>query len=178
MNMKILITGPPRSGKSTLILKLLGYFTQYNIPTSGFITPEVREYGKRIGFDIENISTKEKVKLAREGNFETRFKLGKYSVFKEEFETFIEDLFALEKKKRDLIIIDEIGKMELFSIKFQDIIRELFSSNLMIIATIGLTLKHPIKSYLLKIPEIQLFNLTRQNFQLIFEKIISFISLN
>ena len=65
MKVKILITGPPRSGKSTLIARLIEYFSKKQISIYGFLTPEVREGNRRIGFDIEDISTKEREKLAR-----------------------------------------------------------------------------------------------------------------
>lgn len=177
MNRKILITGPPRCGKSTLISKLIKYYTnEKNYVIYGFLTPEIREHGNRIGFDIVDIYSGEKSQLARVGNFKTKYKVGKYNVFIEEFDKYLDNTLVLEGKTADLIIIDEIGKMELFSKKFQDFIKRIFASNIAILATIGLKLKHPIKNYLLHLPNVQLLNLNRQNFQTIFQKIIFSIS--
>ena len=170
---KILITGPPRCGKSTLISKLIDHYSERNYIIHGFLTPEVRKDGIRIGFDVLNILTGKKARLARIGNYKTRFKLGKYKIFIDEFEELISNLEQNIEKERTLIVIDEIGKMELFSTKFQDILRSIFRSNIPILATIGLKLNHPIKDYILKIPEVTLFNLTRQNQQKIFQKIIT-----
>lgn len=170
---KILITGPPRCGKSTLISKLIDYISKKNFIIHGFLTPEVRKDATRIGFDVLNILTGKKARLARIGNYKTRFKLGKYKIFIDEFEELISNLEQNIEKERTLIVIDEIGKMELFSTKFQDILRSIFRSNIPILATIGLKLNHPIKDYILKIPEVTLFNLTRQNQQKIFQKIIT-----
>lgn len=176
MIQKILITGPPRCGKSTLISKLIEYYTKEKFTIFGFLTPEIRTRGKRIGFDIVDIYSGEKSPLARVGNFITKFKLGKYTVFIDQFEKFLERTLLLEEKHIDLIIIDEIGKMELFSEKFQDFVKMIFNSNISIIATIGLNLRHPIKNYLLNIPSVLLMNLNRQNSQLIFKEVISLIS--
>jgi len=74
-----------------------------------------------------------------------------------------------------LIVIDEIGKMELFSRKFQTFIKNIFSSKISIVATIGLKLNHPLKNYLLNLSSVLLLYLDRRNSQLIFEKIISVI---
>ncbi|GAH85681.1 unnamed protein product, partial [marine sediment metagenome] len=53
---KILITGPPRCGKSTLISKLIEYYNNKKDYTIyGFLTPEIRERGNRIGFNIVDI---------------------------------------------------------------------------------------------------------------------------
>jgi nucleoside-triphosphatase len=175
MKTKILLTGPPRCGKSTLILKLINYCLENDIPIDGFLTPEVREANKRIGFDIECITTKEKKRLARIGNFETQYKLGKYHIFIEEFESIITQLENLELKKIKLIIIDEIGKMELFSHKFQTFIKSIFSSNLNIIATIGQNLRHPLKDYLLNLPDTLLYTLTRENSRTVYQKILELI---
>ena len=175
MKPKILITGPPRSGKSTLISKLIEHYSKKQISVYGFSTPEVREGRRRIGFDIEEISSKEREKLARVDSTNSEYRLGKYSVYVKRFEDIISKLESIRIQEEDLIIIDEIGKMELFSIKFQKYIKTIFSLNLPIIATIGLTLKHPIKDYLLQLPDINLFNLNHENFQRTFQSILSII---
>jgi nucleoside-triphosphatase len=175
MNQKILITGPPRCGKSTLISKLIEYYTIKDYSIYGFLTPEVKKSGYRIGFDIQDIFLKKQEKFARIGNYNTPNKLGKYWIFLEGLENIISNFEAPQLHKIDLFIIDEIGKMELFSKKFQDFITRIFASNLSIIATIGLTVKHPIKAHLLNLPNVKLFNLDRLNFQKTYQKIISLL---
>ena len=179
MNKKILITGPPRCGKSTLISNLIKYYTtEKNYIIYGFLTPEVREGGNRVGFDIVDIYSGKTSQLARVEDFKTKYRIGKYNVFVEEFDNYIETTLSFEEKSVDLIVIDEIGKMELFSEKFKTFIKKTFASNMAIIATIGLKLKHPIKNYILNLPTVQLLNLNRQNFRLLFHKVISLICLS
>ena len=45
----ILVTGPPRMGKSTLIERIVSKIRR---PVTGFFTREIREGGKRVGFSI------------------------------------------------------------------------------------------------------------------------------
>ncbi len=175
MKPKILITGPPRCGKSTLISMLIEYFKKKSYKIEGFLTPEIRKKGKRIGFDIKNLNTGEQVPLARIGTHDLQFKLGRYSIFLENLEKTLDKLKFDDIKKADFLIIDEIGKMELFSKKFQELLKKLFKSDISILATIGQKLKHPIKDHILKIPNIVLLNLTKQNQQEIFKKIISMV---
>jgi nucleoside-triphosphatase len=176
MSQKILITGPPRCGKSTLITKLIEYYTiKRNYSIHGFLTPEVKKNGRRIGFDIQNISSKEQMILARKGTFNSPNKVGKYEIYLEGLEQVISELETTPLHEIDLLIIDEIGKMELFSKKFQDFITRIFMSNFSIIATIGLPLKHPVKDHLLNLPDVKLLNLERLNFQKTYQKIISIL---
>ncbi|TFG07064.1 MAG: hypothetical protein EU539_05970 [Promethearchaeota archaeon] len=176
MKKKVLITGPPRVGKSTLISRLISHYSLKGYGITGFLTPEVKVDNKRIGFDALEIQTNRKVKLARKGDYQTRFKLGRYRVFVNEFESFLSEFEFFKKNKMDLIILDEIGKMELFSTKFQNLIKSIFQSEIPIIATIGEKLQHPIKDFLLNLPEVILFHLNRQNQDKILQEIISVIS--
>ena len=182
MTSKILLTGPPKCGKSTLISKLIEYYSIKGYIICGFTTPEIKEKNNRIGFDIFDIFSGKKGKLARIGSYKTRFKLGKYSIFIEEFEEMIKNSLenhisnSVTTKRVDLICLDEIGKMELFSEMFQELIKKLFQSNISIIATIGQNIQHPIKDYILNLPGVVLFNLTRQNHQIVYDKIVSLLS--
>ncbi|UCH07467.1 MAG: hypothetical protein JSV55_00235 [Deltaproteobacteria bacterium] len=48
----ILLTGPPRSGKSTLIEAVIERIKE---PVTGFFTREMREGGERVGFSINSL---------------------------------------------------------------------------------------------------------------------------
>ena len=171
MKPKILITGPPRCGKSTMITKLIEFYSKKNYKIYGFLTPEVKHINKRVGFDVQDIFTKIKFPLARIGNFNSEFKLGKYSVFIKEFEKYLDSALNMNENEIDLLIIDEIGKMELFSKKFQDFIKKFFQSEIPIIATIGEKINHPVKDFILEIQNTTLILLNRENKNDVFLKI-------
>ncbi|MFW9946189.1 MAG: nucleoside-triphosphatase [Candidatus Odinarchaeota archaeon] len=173
---KILITGPPRSGKSTLISKLIEFYFKKNFIIRGFLTPEVREKRRRIGFDLEEISSDIKFPLARIGDYKTKYKLGKYSVFMDEFEKVISILEKYKFEHVDLIVIDEIGRMELFSEKFQYFIIDIFKGESNIIATIGKNIKYPFEKALLNISNLYKFDLSFENQQDVYQKIINLIN--
>ncbi|MFX0027118.1 MAG: NTPase [Candidatus Hermodarchaeota archaeon] len=175
MVLKVLITGPPRCGKSTLILKLIDYCFKKDFRVQGFLTPEVREKSRRIGFDIEEISSGIRLRFARIGEYKTKYKLGKYSVFIDEFEKVISNLENFNFEQVDLMIIDEIGKMELFSKKFQNFIVNIFKKEFNIIATIGRNIKHPCIEVFYNVPNLHKFDLTFQNQQEVYQQIINLI---
>ncbi|NHK30789.1 MAG: NTPase [Asgard group archaeon] len=110
----ILITGYPRTGKTTLIIKFLEQTTKN---CSGFYTEEIRNnQGIRVGFKVVAISSTEEGILAHVDE-RSNYRVGKYFVNITDFERI-----ALPEMEResDLVIIDEIGKMELFSEPFKN----------------------------------------------------------
>jgi nucleoside-triphosphatase len=183
MSFKILITGPPRCGKSTLIRKLINNL-QNDYTLHGFLTPEVKEKGKRIGFDIRDVNSGKTVPLARKGNYSSDFTLGSYKVFIDEFNHYLNEsmLKIIENERVDdqnnsfVLIIDEIGKMELFSELFQSTLKKVFTSDVAVIATVGKHMNHPIKDFILNKPEVKLFSLTRQNQKEVMQNILEIIN--
>jgi nucleoside-triphosphatase THEP1 len=110
---KILITGYPQSGKTTLVMKFL---KQTTLDCVGFYTEEIRnKQGIREGFKVVGISTGQEGILAHV-NVKSEYRVGKYGVNLVDFEKVA--LKEMEKEA-DLVIIDEIGKMELFSKLFK-----------------------------------------------------------
>ncbi len=117
----ILLTGRPRVGKSTLIchvvenLKRLGHNA-----IGGFYTLDVHRDDQRVGFSINTIDGKTG-RLAEIG-LASRYRLGKYGIDMESFEnvalTALEDAIA----RKQLVVIDEIGFMEIKSKRFQQLV--------------------------------------------------------
>lgn len=117
--MRVAVTGKPGTGKTTLCLKVHEALKD-RVDIGGFITREVRRGGKRVGFRIVDLRTGEELWLARVG--EGKFRVGRYAVFVENLEDCIEKSLNPEC---ELLIIDEVGPMELKSGKFVDIVDKL-----------------------------------------------------
>ena len=123
----ILLTGPPRCGKSTLIERLI---PQFNRPLTGFFTREIRKGGNRKGFSIITLDGKEGV-LAHEKS-KSRVRVGKYGVNIDELDRIVVPAM-IPSKPDEIVIIDEIGKMECFSPLFREtLVKTLDSSNLVV----------------------------------------------
>jgi nucleoside-triphosphatase len=154
---KILLTGKPGIGKTTLIRKIIAQMRP--TPMTGFYTAEMRSQGRRCGFELCGLNGARRV-LAHV-NFKSCQRVGRYGVDTAGFEAFLEQL-DLTNPDAGLVIIDEIGKMELFSKRFQAIIRELFDTDRELIATIALFgggLVQEIKQR----PGVRLLEITRHN---------------
>ncbi len=136
--MKLFITGKPKAGKTTLIKKIYGLYPGI---FAGFWTEEIRERGNRVGFRI--ITTNGDKGILAHINFKTR-KVGKYGVNVEEFERIVLPILQ-GYDFRKLLLVDEIGKMELLSERFSKEIRKIvFNDRTNIIATIPIKDVHPL----------------------------------
>lgn len=131
MKKNILLTGPPGVGKTTMIKEIIKQINEKEL--CGFYTEEIRKEGKRVGFIIKGLGGKEGI-LAHI-NIKSNKKVGKYGVKIEELEEI--GVKEIEKQKK-VIIIDEIGKMELFSSKFKQAVISALNSNNMVLGTIGM----------------------------------------
>lgn len=122
----ILVTGAPRTGKTTLISTII---SNLNICVIGFITTEIRENNIRTGFTIETYSGIKKI-LASKKNLESRYRVGKYGVYLDNLNYIVSKLEKeIDDETPKLIVIDEIGKMELFSHIFKDFVMKTLSQN-------------------------------------------------
>lgn len=129
----ILITGQPGVGKTTVIRKLAEELR--DLDPAGFYTAEIREEGTRKGFEL--ISLDGRKSILAHVNIDSPYRVSKYGVDIEGFETLLSSL-SLRDASRSLFIIDEIGKMECFSGKFRTIIRDILDSDKLLVATIAL----------------------------------------
>ena len=129
MKKNILITGKPRSGKSTLLRKLIVGVSN----KVGFITNEIREEGERVGFEIET-SGGSKALLAHV-DFKTEHQVSKYFVDVKNLEVLISE--ASRFKGEDLLYLDEIGQMQLFSEEFKKLALSYLNSQNRCIATVS-----------------------------------------
>ena len=102
----ILVTGPPGCGKSTVIEKVVNRMEE---PVGGFFTREIKESGRRVGFSITTLDGREGI-LAHK-NIRSQFRVGKYGVNIEDLDSIAVSAI-IPTQREQVIVIDEIGKME------------------------------------------------------------------
>jgi nucleoside-triphosphatase len=164
----LLITGMPGCGKTTLIKEII---SETGLACAGFFTEEIRERGTRRGFQIEFINGVSGI-LARKG-LKSKYKLGAYGVDIEGFNA------SLEKENLNImnsrcVIIDEIGKMELFSEKFKGLIYALLERDSLLLATI-MYKPHPFADRIKQRKDVRMFNLERTSFPAVKKQIIEIL---
>ncbi|MBD3414086.1 MAG: NTPase [Candidatus Aminicenantes bacterium] len=135
MIQNILITGKPGCGKSTLVQKLRGCFKDRII--SGIITPEIKKGGKRYGFKIIDLLS-EKEEILSSVDIQSPHRVSKYHVDIKAIDRIMDE-FIRNSETADILMVDEIGKMELYSDKFKQVIQRVLDSEKPVIATITLS---------------------------------------
>ncbi len=138
-----MLTGLPGVGKTTLIRHLYSHYKEKGLRISGITTDEVREGDRRIGFKITDLSSGEEGWLARVGESEGP-RIGKYFVVSEDLERIgVGALREAITGNSDLILIDEIGPMEMTNKSFRECITNLLSQNRIIVATVKFGSHYP-----------------------------------
>jgi nucleoside-triphosphatase len=128
---KVLLTGRPGCGKTTLVRRVVKEVAQ---SAGGFYTEEIRERGLRLGFQIVTLDGKEGV--FAHVNFKTQQRLGKYGLDLSPLETIGIEAVLKAVRARELTVIDEIGPMEIRSAIFRDVVNEALNSRAPLLGTI------------------------------------------
>lgn len=156
--MKLLLEGRPGSGKTTVARRLLASLIADEVDVTGFTTAEIRENGTRVGFTIETVDGQTGV-LAHIDFQGPR--VGKYGVDVAAFEELA--IPALEiGDDETIVVVDELGKMELLSDPFCESVQNLFEDENRIVATVHL-FKHPFTERLKGRPDTELIEVTKAN---------------
>jgi nucleoside-triphosphatase len=155
---KILLTGLPGCGKTTAIIQIIENIDTKKV--AGFYTKEIREKNIRMGFSWIRLDGD--TGILAHVNIKSPHKVGKYGVDVAGFEKSVVPILDINSSDAELFVIDEIGKMECFSKKFITAVRQLFTSDKSILATVaqkGGGFISEVKNF----PNVILFNLTTQN---------------
>ena len=128
----VLITGSPGVGKTTFIRKAID---QLEVEADGFYTQEMREGRRRVGFELCTL-TGEKGILAHV-DIDSPFRVGKYGVDLRSLEELAVVSIRRAIESHRLVIIDEIGRMELYSTTFRQSVLDALDSSAPLLATTG-----------------------------------------
>lgn len=160
-----LLTGMPGSGKTSLIKHFIHGLGDR---AGGFYTEEIRDQGVRQGFRLVTLDGRTAV-LAHI-DIHSPQRVSKYGVDIDGLEKIGVSSLQKAARQADLVIIDEIGKMELFSQLFKDTVLEIIDSGKKVLGTIMLK-SDPWADIIKQKPQVQLITVTRNLHQEVLEEI-------
>jgi len=157
MKRAYLLSGEPGSGKTTIIKEVLD---KVGMSAGGFYTEEIRSRGTRQGFQIVTLDGRNAV-LAHSG-MSGPYRVSKYGVDIRGMDEVAVPAIREAIRICDIVVIDEIGKMELFSPAFRDAVTEALESEKKVLGTIMLA-ANPWADGIKRRAEVEIIRVTRAN---------------
>jgi nucleoside-triphosphatase len=154
---RLLLEGRPGSGKTTAVARLVELLRGNGVAVSGFVTRELRERGKRVGFALETLDGR-RGRLAHVG-VRGAERVGRYGVVHDDLERLA---IPTLRAPADVVIVDELGRMELGCAAFRDAVTALLDRPVALVATAHAR-ADPFTDELKRHPSVAILRLTRSN---------------
>lgn len=118
MSRIFLVTGPPGVGKSTLVSRVILKLKSAGVIVGGCTTAERRSEGTRVGFEVKDLTSGRMGELA---SVTSRFgpRVGRYRVNLTDLANVGAAGVEAASASSEVIVIDEVGPMELVSPEFR-----------------------------------------------------------
>jgi nucleoside-triphosphatase len=169
MKQVYLLTGRPGTGKTSLIKQVVA---QMKGQAGGFYTEEIRSQGVREGFRLVTLDGEQAI-LAHV-NIQSPYRVSKYGVDVEALDGV--GVPALERAAQQctLVVVDEIGKMELFSPRFREAVSQVVASGKKVLGTIMLN-PNPFADAIKRQPNVNLLTVTRENYETVLAELLKWV---
>ena len=169
MKQVYLLTGRPGTGKTSIIKQAVAGMKG---KAGGFYTEEIRSQGVRHGFRLVTLDG-QSATLAHV-NIHSPYLVSKYGVDIDGLDRVGVSALRRAAQQCDLVVIDEIGKMELFSANFREVVLQIISSGKRVLGTIMLT-PHPWADAIKQKPQVNLVTVTRDNHQQVLKELLHWL---
>jgi nucleoside-triphosphatase len=171
---KIGITGLPGAGKTYALIKVIEMLESEGINIGGMITEPILEKKKVVGFKIIDWHTKKEGVLSHI-KFESKQMVGIYGINIEALETIGVDAINEAITNADVIVIDEVGKMEVGSEKFIEAVKKAIDIDKPLILTLHKKSRNPLLQDIRRRADMRILEVTPINRNLLPYKIIKIL---
>jgi nucleoside-triphosphatase len=157
--LRLLLEGRPGIGKTTVARRLLVVLRDAGIPLGGFVTDEIRSGGRREGFAVRTVDGQRDILAHLELPGPPR--VGRYGVDLPAFERVALPAMAAPQPV-GVVVVDELGKMELASAAFRDAMSDLLDRDVAVVATVHVH-RHPFTDALKRRPDLRVIRVTERS---------------
>jgi nucleoside-triphosphatase len=158
----LLLTGSPGVGKTTVLLRVVEALKARGFSLGGMVSQEVRGCGGRVGFEILNLETGERGWLAHI-NHSGGPRVGRYGVNLEDLEGIGVKAVVDAVEMLDVVVVDEVGPMELFSEEFRKAVKRAVESGKLVVGVVHWKAKDRLIDEIKTRPEAELYVVTLEN---------------
>jgi nucleoside-triphosphatase len=169
MGHTLLLTGRPGVGKTTIVKAVIA---QLGDRAGGFYTEEIRGPGGRKGFRLITLDGQSAV--IAHVDFKSRSQVGRYGVKVEMIDRLGAGAIRSAAEHDPIVVIDEIGKMELFSSQFQSAVLKAVSGTSLVLATAMLS-DQPWLVALKAMPNVTVWEVTKPNRVKMVERVLRWL---
>ncbi|MFO7792503.1 MAG: NTPase [Candidatus Saliniplasma sp.] len=170
-SLKVGISGVIGIGKTDTLKRIISMLSEEGVTVGGMITEPILEDNRQMGFQVMNWKTKEKAVFAHL-NLDSKIDIKGYGV----------DIDALNQvgvravenaiRNDDLILVDEIGKMEVESEEFNKIVKIALDVNKPMILTFNKKSRNPLLQDVRRRDDVRMLELTDVNRDLLPYKVV------
>jgi nucleoside-triphosphatase len=157
---RLLLEGRPGAGKTTVAVRLIEILQADGLRVAGFVTREIRgKRGRRLGFELETVDGRHG--LLAHVDLRGGPRVGRYGVAFDDLERIAVPIL---ERARDgsIIVVDELGKMELASARFRDAVAGVLARPLPLVATAH-AFAHPFTDAIKRDASVTVVAVTRGN---------------
>jgi nucleoside-triphosphatase len=162
LTFRVFLTGIPSVGKSTVVRKVAERIQQDGVKVGGMTSADLRSGSARVGFEIRDLMTGKAGVLAHV-NQTTGPRIGKYRVKGEDLDKIGAEAILSAIKHADLIVIDEVGPMELTSRRFRDAVQAALACSKSLLGTVHRNAQDPLVQEIKTDRTVEVIEVTNQN---------------
>lgn len=171
---KIGITGLPGAGKTHALRKVVEMLEVEGIKVGGMITDALKEKGKKVGFMVQDLLTKEEGVLAHiDSDSEVRFL--EYGVNMDMLDNIGVKAIESSIDLADVIVIDEVGKLEVESQNFVEVVKDALEADKPLLLTLHKKSRNPLLQDIRRRDDVRILEVTPINKNILPYKIIPLI---
>lgn len=171
-DIKIGITGLPGSGKTYALLRIIAMLQEDEISIGGMVDEPVSDGRHKTGFTVRNLLTGEQEVFAST-EIESKVMVGKMGLDLEKFETVGIKAIKQACEECDLVVIDEVGKMEVESQAFVDAVKDALDVEKPMIITLHKKSRNPLLQDIRRRDDVRILEVTPTNRNILPYKIVS-----
>ncbi|XHH09503.1 MAG: NTPase [Candidatus Bathyarchaeia archaeon] len=166
-----ILTGAPGTGKTTVLQKVTDALKGKGFSVGGMVSREARKSGVRVGFEILDLTSGRQGWLSHI-NQNAGPQVGKYRVNLQDLDSIGVQAIIEATEKCQIIVIDEIGPMELYSEKFKKAVALAFESGKLVLAIVHSKATDPLVTMAKQREDAETFTVTCVNRESLPDEII------